>query len=385
MSDFANRSKVSMGSAKRINQKLERDLLMKTKVMNKNLELIEKERMGIVATRRNINEERISLGGTPDISRLSMKAINSSDERRGSLSLSQSKFMLNAAIEKAKKYNFLPPGIGDSDNCSKKTDVNNNNTSLPFVTQPLSSCITETALENQKEIGSCEKVLRYIQMQHSEANDSRAKPNTVSCRTPYPVLPARENCDSKNEDSGVDKWRRAVVNLMSKATTFYDDSSQTPVAKQKIVNRRHSVLGVTLNVPIIISQPCNNRPLSRFRTNYSRSAKEEPCIHQVSVGGVNNVVSGEENDGKNISQEELTGNRRKSLPCFLPVPPNLTKTKTKGRQRSRRSSLPNIDCTSPTLLCMQRIRDSQGTATILEEFTDEDLSQHNAFGEDVGS
>lgn len=392
MDDITKRSKLTMGNAKRVNQKLERDLLMTTKIMSKNIELIKKERMGIVTTRRNITEGQNAWRKAPDISQLSKLTINSKDERRRSISLTQSKLILNTAIERARKFNFLCPNITGNGFSSWQTDENyeERQSSLPFITQLSNNCITETALENRKEIDSCEKVLRYIQMQNAEMNINETSSSSISdeedssldCQTPQPSFPTRKKEISKSENNNPEYLENKVKNVMSNATTICKSANQPRNTRQKILNRRHSVLGVTLNVPVVIPDTGNFRSSSKIGTDYGESPGGENCKGMksnvaLSANEVDIVVPGEEGKSTSVSKVKSAMHRRKSLPHFSPVPPPLVMTKADGKQRTRRSSLPNIPCAKPTMFCMQKIRENPRDIAILEESTHEDLLLNN--------
>ena len=372
MDGIVKRSKITMSSAKRVNQKLERELLIQTKMMNKNLELIEKERLGIVTTRKNINEELSALQKSPDFSRFRKLTINTQEVKRASFSLSQSKFLLNAAIEKAKNYTFLSPSIGDNDCFSDDTDENCNRSTLPFLTLPNSCSITETALENREEIDSSEKVRRYIRMQNTELNNNRidsksgisedGKERTLSSNMSCPEFSAR----IKESD------------VSSSRSTFKNDNQGRPQG-QKVRNRRHSVMGVTLNVPIIVSESGGGIPSPRARLDSRGSSGDgedssKRSNKELSIDG----TLREENISSSTSNIIPTWNRRTSLPSS-PFPPPTTKSKVERKKCFRRSSLPYIECTSPTVLCTQNIHEIQKANAIPEESVDEgDLSEESA-------
>ena len=374
MDGIAKRSKITMGGAKRINQKLERELLVQTKVMNKNLELIEKERLGIVTTRKNINEELTTLQNSPDFSRFRKLTINSKEEKRASFSLSQSKFLLNAAIEKAKNYTFLSPSIGYNDCFSKETDENcNRRTTLPFLTIPTSCSITETALENREEIDSSEKVRRYIRMQNTELNNNRIDSNSGFSEDD------KERTLSSNMSCPEFSARLKENDVSGSRSTFKNDNQGRP-REQKIRNRRHSVLGVTLNVPIVVSESGSGIPSSRARLDSRGSSVDGDDSSKMSNKelSIDDAFRGN-NSRSGTSYISPAWNRRRSLPSSSPFPPATTKSKLERTKCSRRSSLPYIESTSPTLLCTQNMYDIQETNAIPEESVDEgDLSEESA-------
>ena len=392
MDEVIKHSQLTMGNAKRNNQKLDRELLIKTKIMSKNIELIRKERMEIVATRRTINGEINTWRKAPDLSQLSKMTINPKDERRGSISLSQSKLILNTAIEKARNFNFLSPSSTDIGFSSRQADENcqEPQISLPFITQVNNNYITETALENQEEIDSCEKVLRYIQTQNAGMNNNGTSPNSVSdeqsfsvrCETPHPASHSRtkEILMPESKNNSVERLEDKVKNTTSDATTICKSANQPRNMRRKILNRRHSVLGVTLNVPVVLSEPDNFRSSSRVSLDYGESPRGENCNGRKSnialtVDEVDIVVPGEEKESTGVSRGMSAMRRRKSMPQFSPVPHPLTMTKAEGMQRTRRSSLPNIQCASPAIFCVQKIRENPRNMSILEESADEDLSR----------
>ena len=405
MDDIAKHSKASILNANRKNQKLERSLLSKTKVFDKKLKLVEREKREITNTRRNIAEEIDSGRRALDMSRLSKTTLNSESKHnslnKASIALIQSKSKLDAAIEKIKTYKFQSSSVGENGNASTERDENDNlRFSMPLLKETTSSYITESALENRDEIDSLEKVLRYIRLQRSMGTEDEPvscienDDQVFRCETPYLARPdsmdRSGNCISLKEEKKQEREDKRTINCI----TAWQKSNPAMKPRHKILNRRHSVLGINLNVPISVSDPADTKmrrksiatieynPSTEIDIDYAKDTKKQGMSsdkkpkRRLSVDSVSCLTGKSQGHG-----QDKPCNRRRSISMnsFLPfAPASLTAEKAR-RQPVRRYSLPLIACRTADSTVQSKVIENQREMAVLQELSvvDEIWSQHS--------
>ena len=331
----------------RINDSLESSLKRQTCLIERRRSLAETEWKEIANARKSIDIELSKNRQSSQIADVSCDspvfypAENVKELKKASVALVQSKRMFCNALEKAKA--FALPSVGNADGKlleKKKFDG-------LFMPKSIYECGTDLKTANlhkQEEIKPSEKVRLYIQHLDDVEKDVHEDlvEQTEQChlqnRGSFEILGTNQNngelAPKKKFSLGADELKE------------YDSCKP----KSKFITRRHSVLGVSLNIPVAMEEP------TKCRRNSIASGVDKQISPDFRHQKTGNVPRKKRQLGIDQTDALLDKNRN-STEKFATMRSdvmfrnrNNTGRSVGGRNLLRRSSLPEIRSATPMVL-----------------------------------
>eukprot|EP00795_Rhopilema_esculentum_P017336 gene17336-8916_t len=240
----------------RINDSLESSLKRQTGLIERRRSLAEMEWREIANARKSIDIELSKNRRSSQLADVACDppvvypAENVKELKKASVALVQSKRMFSNAIEKAKSFSL--PSVGNADEMHlEKKKLNG-----LFMPKSIYECSTDLKTANlhkQEELKPSEKVRLYIQ--HLDDVEKDVHEDLVE-QTEHCHLQNRQSFEvlstSRNNGELAPKKKFTLG-----ADELKDYDSCKP--KSKFITRRHSVLGVSLNIPVAIAEPTKCR------------------------------------------------------------------------------------------------------------------------------